>query len=70
MDNPFDDPDGTFVALVNDEGQFSLWPTFAEVPSGWMVDHGPDTRAACLDHIEANWRDMRPRSLAERMGGE
>jgi MbtH protein len=69
VDNPFDDPDGTFFALVNDEGQFSLWPVFAEVPSGWTVDHGPDTRAACLDHIEKSWRDMRPRSLVERMGG-
>lgn len=25
--NPFDDENGTFYALRNDEGQYSLWPT-------------------------------------------
>lgn len=67
MDNPFDAQDGTFLALVNDEGQFSLWPEFAEVPDGWRVRHGPASRESCLAHIEENWTDMRPRSLAERM---
>lgn len=67
MTNPFDDPDGTFFVLVNGEGQHSLWPAFAAVPAGWAVTHGPDTRQACLDHVEANWTDMRPRSLAASM---
>ena len=67
MDNPFDDPEAPFFALVNAEGQYSLWPEFAAVPAGWAVEHGPATRESCLAHIEANWRDMRPRSLAERM---
>ncbi len=60
--NPFDDPDGTFLVLVNDEEQHSLWPTTVEVPAGWTVVHDADTRTACLDHIEANWTDLRPRS--------
>jgi MbtH protein len=63
--NPFDDDSGRFYALVNDEGQYSLWPTFAEVPAGWRVVFGEDSREACLAHIEANWVDMRPRSLVE-----
>jgi MbtH protein len=67
MDNPFDDEDGTFLALVNDEGQHSLWPEFAEVPAGWTVGPGPASRESCLAYVEANWTDMRPRSLAERM---
>jgi MbtH protein len=62
--NPFDDEDGTFYALVNDEGQYSLWPTFVPVPAGWTVTHGPGARQECLDHIEEHWTDMRPRSLA------
>ena len=53
MTNPFDDPDGTFLVLVNDEGQHSLWPAFAAVPGGWAVAHGRDTRQACLDYVEA-----------------
>lgn len=30
--NPFDDNEGRFLVLVNDEGQHSLWPSFADVP--------------------------------------
>lgn len=70
--NPFDDEDGTFFALVNEEGQYSLWPAFADVPAGWTVAHPQDSRRACLDFIERTWTDMRPRSLAEAMarGGD
>ncbi|WP_261570473.1 MbtH family protein [Frankia gtarii] len=68
--NPFDDESGTFSALVNDEGQYSLWPTFAEVPAGWTVAYGPESRTSCLDHIEQNWTDMRPASLVARMAAD
>ncbi|WP_433240260.1 MbtH family protein [Streptosporangium sp. CA-135522] len=68
MSNPFENPDGTYLALINDEGQYSLWPSWAEVPAGWTVAFGEDTRQACLDHIEANWTDMRPNSLIRAMG--
>jgi MbtH protein len=61
--NPFDDPDGTFHVLVNDEGQHSLWPTFVPVPLGWQVALSAATRQDCLDHIEEHWTDLRPRSL-------
>lgn len=62
--NPFDDEDGEFLAVVNDEGQHALWPTFLDVPDGWRTVYGPGTRAACLEYIDANWTDLRPRSLA------
>ncbi|MBO2457335.1 MULTISPECIES: MbtH family protein [Actinomadura] len=68
MTNPFEDADGTYVVLVNDEGQHSLWPSFAEVPAGWTVAKAEDTRQACLEYIEENWTDMRPKSLVEAMG--
>ncbi|TDC50139.1 MbtH family protein [Actinomadura sp. KC345] len=68
MTNPFEDPDGTYVVLVNDEGQHSLWPSFADVPAGWTVAKDEDTRQACLDYIEENWTDMRPKSLIKAMG--
>ncbi|MFD0274325.1 MbtH family protein [Kitasatospora sp. NPDC127111] len=57
--NPFDG-DGEFLALVNDEGQYSLWPAFAAVPAGWTVAHGPCARAEALDRITANWTDLCP----------
>jgi MbtH protein len=67
MTNPFEDADATYYALVNDEGQYSLWPEFAEVPAGWTVAHGPAGRQSCLDHVEEHWTDMRPKSLADAM---
>jgi MbtH protein len=68
MANPFENEDGEYYALVNDEGQYSLWPAFADIPAGWTPTHGPDSRVECLEYIERNWTDMRPRSLAEEMG--
>jgi MbtH protein len=60
--NPFDDPDGTFSVLVNDEEQHSLWPSHLAVPEGWRVVHPDSTRRDCLDYIEEHWTDLRPLS--------
>jgi MbtH protein len=68
--NPFDDENGSFFVLINDEGQHSLWPDFVDVPKGWKVIFGTETRAHCLEFIEKNWTDMRPRSLIEFMEKE
>jgi len=57
--NPFDDENGSFFVLVNDEEQHSLWPVFADVPAGWRVVCGEAERAACLDDIEQNWHKSR-----------
>jgi uncharacterized protein YbdZ (MbtH family) len=65
--NPFDDENSSFLVLVNDEEQHSLWPAFADVPAGWQVVFGEADRAACLDYVEQNWTDIRPRSLRERL---
>jgi uncharacterized protein YbdZ (MbtH family) len=67
MSNPFDDDSGNFFVLVNDEGQHSLWPTFADVPAGWTIAHGEANRAGCVAYIEEHWTDMRPRGLVEGM---
>ncbi|MFD3412874.1 MULTISPECIES: MbtH family protein [Streptomyces] len=64
MTNPFDNEDGVFHVLVNDERQHSLWPAFVEVPAGWNVVVSDSTRQTCLDYIEENWTDLRPASLA------
>jgi uncharacterized protein YbdZ (MbtH family) len=65
--NPFDDDNGSFLVLVNEEEQHSLWPVFADVPAGWRVVFGEGSRAACLDYIEENWTDIRPKSMRERL---
>lgn len=69
MTNPFDDPEGTFHVLVNDEGQHSLWPAFAAIPDGWHAVVENETRARCLEYVEEHWTDLRPRSLIDAMGG-
>jgi len=63
--NPFDDESLTFVVLANEENQHSLWPAHIDIPAGWAPVHPADTRAACLDYIESNWADIRPRSVVE-----
>ncbi|MGP3925055.1 MbtH family protein [Streptomyces sp. 8N616] len=67
MTNPFDDENGSFLVLLNEEGQYSLWPAFAEVPAGWRAVFGEDARKSCLDYIEENWQDMRPKSLIDQL---
>ncbi|GAB3896563.1 MbtH family protein [Kibdelosporangium lantanae] len=67
MTNPFEDENGRYYVLVNDEGQHSLWPTFVDVPAGWTVAFGEESRQACLDHVERTWTDMRPKSLVAFM---
>lgn len=67
MTNPFDDPDATFGVLVNDEGQHSLWPATIAVPTGWTSVYGPTDRDACVEYVNANWTDLRPRSLAAQL---
>ncbi|MEU3838529.1 MbtH family protein [Streptomyces sp. NPDC028635] len=69
MSNPFEDPEGTYLVLVNDEGQHSLWPSFAEVPAGWTVALSATDRDSALTYVTEHWSDMRPRSLAEAMKG-
>ena len=63
--NPFDDADGRFLVLVNDEEQHSLWPSFARVPAGWRPVYGPDRREACVSYVDHAWTDLRPRALRE-----
>lgn len=67
--NPFDDENGNFFVLINNEGQHSLWPAFADVPAGWRVIYGDTSRGACLVYIEQDWTDIRPKSLRERLTG-
>ena len=66
MTNPFDDPEGSFRVLVNEEGQHSLWPDFAEVPEGWTVVLKDSTRDAALPYLRSvvcNLTRMRIRHL-------
>jgi len=66
MANPFERDDIDYLVLVNDEGQYSLWPSFTEIPGGWrkVMSGG---RQTCLDYVDEHWTDMRPLSLVRQM---
>ncbi|MGA8942614.1 MAG: MbtH family protein [Thermoactinomyces sp.] len=64
MVNPFENEAGTYFVLINDKGQYSLWPSFLEVPPGWTVIYGQESRQKCLDYINSHWKDMKPTSLS------
>ena len=65
MQSPFDSTTSKLYVVSNEEEQYSLWPDFQPVPTGWVVRHGPDSRAACLEFVERHWTDIRPRSVRE-----
>jgi MbtH protein len=67
--NPFEDQNGTYHVLMNEEGQYSLWPSFIEIPSGWSAALQSSSREICLEFIDRNWTDMRPNSLIASMNG-
>jgi MbtH protein len=63
MANPFEDENASYLVLVNDENQHSLWPADIDVPEGWRTVFGSSSRPECLAYVEENWTDMRPASL-------
>jgi MbtH protein len=67
MTNPFENDDGKYLVLVNHENQYSLWPAFREIPEGWTPVGPSGKRQDCLNWIDANWTDMRPKSLVDAM---
>lgn len=56
-----------YKVVINDEGQYSIWPTDRESPPGWRDAGKEGAKAECLSFIEEVWTDMRPRSLREQM---
>lgn len=60
-------PDAEHKVVVNDEDQYSIWPSDRAAPAGWRETGFSGDREQCLEHIESVWTDMRPRSLREAM---
>lgn len=67
MTNPFEDENAEYFILINDEEQYSLWPAFRDIPAGWKATGPKGKRRECLDWIDKNWTDMRPKSLRDAM---
>jgi MbtH protein len=63
----WDHEETVFQVVVNQEGQYSIWPNFREVPAGWEAVGPSGPKKECLTYIEAAWTDMRPLSLRNAM---
>ena len=56
-----------YAVVVNHEEQYSVWPTYRDIPPGWRDAGKRGTKKDCLDHIGEVWTDMRPLSLRKHM---
>jgi MbtH protein len=57
----------TYDVVVNHEEQYSIWPAGRDLPLGWSTVGVTGLKPVCLEWIEKNWTDMRPKSLREKM---
>ncbi len=53
----------SFKVVVNDEGQYSLWPDGQTNAPGWRDAGHAGTKQECLAYIGRVWTDLRPLSL-------
>src|SRR5260370_18734149 len=50
----------TYIATVNDEGQYAIWQANLALPAGWRRQSAAMPRQACLAAITAVWHDIAP----------
>lgn len=65
-----EDDEATFLVVVNQEEQYSIWPSHRPLPAGWLATGQPAKKADCLATIERCWTDLRPKSLREHLETE
>lgn len=64
----WDQEDTEFNVVINHEEQYSIWPSYKDIPAGWKAVGVTGTKQVCLDYIEKTWTDMRPLSLRRALG--
>ena len=65
----FDENDErVYHVVINDEGQYSIWPDGRALPDGWRNEGTSGTCGECLAHIDEVWTDMRPLCLRRNVG--
>jgi MbtH protein len=57
----------TYIVLINDEQQHSLWPKGRDIPGGWRAAGKEGSRSECSQYVDEVWTDMRPLSLRKQM---
>jgi len=56
-----------YKVVVNQEEQYSIWPSERPLPLGWNDTGMAGLKQECLVYIEDVWKDMRPLSLRRQM---
>ncbi|ALB62012.1 FIG005032: Putative cytoplasmic protein YbdZ in enterobactin biosynthesis operon [Cronobacter condimenti 1330] len=62
--NPFDNPQGRFWLLENDQQQVSLWPEPCALPPGWRVVAQPQSPQMCEAWLKEHWNTLKPTHFA------
>lgn len=62
-----DSTEAIFQVVINEEEQYSIWPSGREIPAGWRAEGPEATKQECLDYIEENWTDMRPLTVRRQL---
>lgn len=56
-----------YDVVVNDDEQYSIWPSHKNLPEGWRKEGKSGSKQECLAHVDEVWKDMRPKRLRDRM---
>ena len=59
-----------FIALINDEEQYSIWPAKKDIPPGWKDVGFSGSKPEVSAYIDEHWTDMRPASLRREMDNQ
>jgi MbtH protein len=65
-----DEDHRTYVVVLNQEEQYSIWQEDRPIPHGWRAEGKHGSRTDCLAHIDAVWTDMRPLSVRRALAGD
>lgn len=56
-----------YMAVVNDQEQYSIWPADRALPPGWQPAGKEGTKEEVLAWIQEVWTDMRPKGLRDQL---
>lgn len=62
-----DEDQKIYNVVVNNEEQWSIWPSYKSIPAGWKFGGKEGSKEECLAFIKSVWTDLRPRTLREQM---
>lgn len=49
------DPFDSYRVVMNDDKDYSIWPSVRDLPLGWEAVGTEGSKAECLAWIETNW---------------